>query len=115
MPKSVTSVPSNFDDQLESLINRIKAEGWDKKFSLDVQELEASLITQRAGKVRDLLLKQEFDAHHRGFTTGQSERYAQYMQALNILRAAHHRKPDVLKSLEGFKRKTSARKKSAAK
>ena len=115
MPKSVTSVPSNFDAQLDSLTNRIRSEGWDKKFSLDLKQLNRALKTQRSDKQKDSKLRQDYQAFHRRFTSGQSARYAMYMQALTILRAAHRNQPDVLKSLEGFKRKSTARKKPITK
>ena len=115
MAKSSIAVPSSFDDQLEALITRIKSEGWDKKFSLDVKTLDVDLKGQRSEKQKDVKLLQDYEAFHRLFTVAQGERYGRYMQALEILRAAHRTQPDVLKSLEPFKRQSTPRKKPAAK
>jgi hypothetical protein len=111
MAKSSIAVPSSFDDQLEALITRIKSEGWDKKFSLDVKTLDVDLKGQRSEKQKDVKLLQDYEAFHRLFTVAQGERYGRYMQALEILRAAHRTQPDVLKSLEPFKRQSTPRKK----
>lgn len=104
MASKTISVPATFDDQLESLISRIKAEGWDKKYSIDLKTLDASLKTQRAQKTKDQELKQAYTVHHKIFVAEQGTRYQQYMEALSVLRGAHRNKPEILKSLEGYKR-----------
>lgn len=109
-----TPVPAKFDDQLEALIDRIKAEGWDKKYSIDLKALSAALTAQRSGKAKDAALKQAFEVHHKSFLVEQAARYKQYMDALALLRAAHRSTPEVLGSLAGFKRQTAAKKKKPA-
>jgi hypothetical protein len=104
-------VPAKFDDQLEALIERIKAEGWDKKFSIDVKALSVALVAQRAQKGKDVALKQAYDVHHKTFLGDQAGRYRQYMDALSVIRAAHRSTPEILASLGSFKRAGSSRRK----
>lgn len=104
------SVPGNFDDQLESLVARIKSEGWDKRLGIDLKTLQNDLVAQRAEKAKDAELKQAYELHHRTFTQNQGDRYGRFMQGLEIARAAHRLQPEVLKSLDGYKRKTRPRK-----
>lgn len=111
MPSTTPSVPAKFDDQLEALIDRIKAEGWDKKFSIDLKVLTAALAAQRSQKSKDLALKQAYDVHHKTFLNEQVSRYQQYMDALSVVRAAHRSTPEILASLGAFKRPTGAKKK----
>src|SRR2546423_1525187 len=104
MPAKPSPVQNNFDDQLESFINRVKTEGWDKKYSIDVTTLAAELIAQRAQRAKDNELKQAYDLHHKTFLAEQSARFQHYMEALSLLRGAHRNQPEIMKSLEGFKR-----------
>lgn len=110
-----TPVPNNFDDQFEALLTRIKSEGWDKKFGIDVKTLDVDFKTQRTEKQKDHELQQNYQAFHSAFTASQSERYQRYMKALEMLRAAHRDQPDILKSLVGFKRKSTPRASKQAK
>lgn len=98
-------VPTNFDDQVEALIARSKAEGWDKKFSIDVKSMEMRLKAHRAAKPKDAELRQAYEQHHKGFSLDQAVLYKQYVESVGILRAAHRSLPDVLRSLDVFKRK----------
>jgi len=99
------SVPANFDDQAEALVARIRAEGWEKKYSIDVRTIEAGLKTHRIAKQKDAELRQAYELHHKGFTIDQAVLYKQYVESLGILRAAHRNQPEVMRSLDGFKRK----------
>ena len=116
MPIKNPPVPTNFDDQLDALLTRTKAEGWDKKYSIDVKSMEAALKIHRGAKQKDAELRQLYEQHHKSFAVAQSELYRQYMEALGILRAAHRSQPEVMRSLDVFKRKGggSRRKKPAA-
>ncbi len=98
-------VPTNFDDQVEALVARSKAEGWDKKFSIDVKSMEMRLKAHRTAKPKDAELRQAYEQHHKSFTLDQSVLYKQYIESLGILRAAHRSQPEVLRSLDVFKRK----------
>ena len=105
MAKSSIAVPSSFDDQLEALITRIKAEGWDKRYSIDVKAMEAGLKEHRVAKQKDAELRQAFEQHHKAFLDDQVALYKQFVEALGVLRAVHRSQPEVLRSLDGFKRK----------
>ena len=98
-------VPTNFDDQVEALVARSKAEGWDKKFSIDVKSMEMRLKAHRTAKPKDAEVRQAYEQHHKSFTLDQSVLYKQYIESLGILRAAHRSQPEVLRSLDVFKRK----------
>ena len=98
-------VPTNFDDPVEALVARSKAEGWDKKFSIDVKSMEMRLKAHRTAKPKDAELRQAYEQHHKSFTLDQSVLYKQYIESLGILRAAHRSQPEVLRSLDVFKRK----------
>jgi uncharacterized protein YciI len=115
MANTVSSVPAIFDDQLEAFVARVKSEGWDKKFSVDLKTLTADLSAQRAEKGKDLELKQAYEQHHKAHLRNQAERYARYMESLEVVRAAHRNQPDVLKSLDPYKRKSAPRKKATPK
>ena len=43
---------------------------------------------------------------HVQFAAAQAQRYANYMKALEVARAANRDNPDILKALEQFKRKS---------
>ncbi len=105
MSKKNPPVPTNFDDQVEALVARSKAEGWDKKFSIDVKSMEMRLKAHRTAKPKDAELRQAYEQHHKSFTLDQSVLYKQYIESLGILRAAHRSQPEVLRSLDVFKRK----------
>ncbi len=98
-------VPSNFDTQLDALIVRVKAEGWDKKYSIDTRPIELALKTHRTAKQKDAELRQAYEQHHKFLTDEQASLYRQYVEILGIMRAVHRSQPEVLRSLDGFKRK----------
>lgn len=116
MVKKIPPVPSNFDDQLAALITRIKQEGWDQQFSIDVKSMETGLKAHRSAKSKDAELRQVYVQHHKGFGIDRLALYRQFVESLGVLRAAHVNQPEVLRSLEVFKRKGggSRRKKGAA-
>ena len=103
------SVPRNFDEHLSALIARIRAEGWDKKHSLDVKTLDADLKTQREDRQRDQELEQSYKQHHRRFLGDQADRYQRYMKTLQVLRAVYRDDASVLRSLDLFKRPSGPR------
>ena len=104
-----SSVPRNFDENLSALIARIRAEGWDKKHSLDVKTLDADLKTQREDRQRDQELEQSYLQHHRQFLGEQADRYQRFMKTLQVLRAVYRDQPAVLQSLALFKRSSGPR------
>lgn len=107
-------VPAHFEDQLDALLVRIKAEGWDKRFSIDAKSMDAGLKEHRAAKQKDAELRQAFEQHHKALLDDQVVLYRQYVEALGVLRAAHRSQPEVLRSLDGFKRKSSGSRKKKA-
>lgn len=103
MAEKVSTPQKTFDDQLERLVQHLKA----AKLTLpgvDVKGLEADLKAQREEKQADMELLARYEATHQAFLVAQSERYARYMKAVKILRATNIDDPAGLKGLEQFKR-----------
>lgn len=103
MTDKVSTPQKTFDDQLERLVQHLKA----AKLTLpgvELKALEADLKAQRDEKQADMELLARYEAAHQAFLVAQSERYARYMKAVKILRAANIDDPAGLKGLEQFKR-----------
>ena len=97
-----------FDDQLERLVQHLKAQKLTLP-GLDAKTLEADLKAQREEKQADLEGKARYEAEHRRFLEAQSERYARYNRAVRILRATHSDSPADLRGLAQFKRPRGAK------
>ena len=109
MPTNIAKPQKTFDDQLERLVAHMKT----GKLSLpgvDIKDLEADLKAQRDEKQADMELLARYEAAHQRFLVAQSERYARYMKAVKILRAAHIDDPAELRGLDQFKRPRSSKK-----
>lgn len=106
-------VPRDFDDQLEALITYIQQQGWTIT-GLDEGRLAEDLVQQRADRQRHFDLERQMASFRQAFLAAQSERYARYMQALEVLRAAHRNDPEVQKALAQFKRRSRRAPASAA-
>ncbi len=103
MPKDIAGVPKTFDDQLEAFVAFLKA----NKISgigIDAKQLEADLKDQRTEKQADLDAERSYRTIHRAFLEHQTERYARYMTAVNVVRAANRGNQSALKALAQFKR-----------
>lgn len=103
MASKVSTPQKTFDDQLERLVQHMKA----AKITLpgvDQKVLEADLKAQREEKQADMELLSRYEASHQAFLAAQSERYARYMKAVKILRATNIDDPAGLRGLDQFKR-----------
>jgi hypothetical protein len=103
MTTRIARPQKTFDDQLERLIAHLSTH----KLSLpgvDAKALEADLKAQRDERQSDMELFARYVEAHQRFLLAQSERYARYMRAVKILRAAHGDDPAGLRGLDQFKR-----------
>lgn len=109
MAAKISNPPKTFDDQLERMVQHLKA----NKLSLpglDNKTLEADLKMQREERQADIELFSRYETAHKRFLAAQSERYARYMKAVRLLRAASDDDPAGLRGLEQFKRPRGSRK-----
>src|SRR5262249_36267953 len=106
--KRPSSVPRTFDDLLAAFNARTASEGWDSKHGINLPQLESDLKHQRTGHHKDQELRQAYELYHHTFRDEEAERYHRFMSALEIIRSAYRRNPEVLKSLSVFKRQSSS-------
>jgi hypothetical protein len=109
--KSFAPVPKNIESLFQALIDRIKVEGWDKRYNIDLKTIEAKLASYCSDLTKDVALNQSYLLHHKGIAQDRVLLYQLYMDVLAVLRAGNRSQPDMLRSLDVFKRKISSRRK----
>ena len=117
MAKKYVSAPAprNIDALLQALLSRVKEEGWDKGYNIDVKALETMLSEYRTRQAKAAALSQAYLLHIKGISQDRAELYRSYMETVLLLRARNRSQPDILRSLDVFKRKCgSHRKKTPA-
>ncbi len=108
---ALAPVPRNLDTLFQALIDRIKMEGWDKRYNIELKTIETRLKTYCTNLTKDVALSQAYLLHHKGVAQERAVLYQLYMDILELLRAGNRSQPDMLRSLDVFKRKGSAHRK----